>query len=132
MTMSDPLSDMLARIRNGQRAGKATIGCPASGPKARVLDVFVSEGYIRGYKAVDLGGGKKEFQIDLKYDQGEPAIKEMHRVSKPGRRVYYGSKDMPRFYNGLGITIVSTSKGVMADHDARAQNVGGEVLCQVF
>lgn len=132
MTMSDPLGDMLARIRNGQRAGLATVMCPASKAKGRVLDVFKGEGFIRGYKLIEREGNKQEFEIELKYDQGEPAIQEMRRVSTPGRRVYFGAKDMPRYYNGLGITIVSTSKGVLSDQDARAQNVGGEVLCQVF
>jgi len=132
MTMSDPLGDMLARIRNGLAAQKKVIGCPASKDKARVLDVLEKEGYIRGYKLEDLGNNKKEFRIELKYDQGEPAIRQMRRVSKPGRRVYFGVKEMPLYYNGLGITVVSTPQGVMSDHDARSQNVGGEVLCQVF
>lgn len=132
MTMSDPLGDMLTRIRNGQHASKTVIECPASKLKASVLDVLKSEGFIRGYKVVDLDGNKKNIRIELKYDEGEPVIKEMSRISKPGRRVYHGANDIPRFYNGLGITIVSTPHGVLADHDARAKNVGGEVLCQVF
>lgn len=132
MTMSDPLGDMLTRIRNGQHASKTVVECPASKLKASVLDVLKSEGFIRGYKVIDLDSNKKNIQIELKYDEGEPVIKEMSRISKPGRRVYHGANDIPRFYNGLGITIVSTPHGVLADHDARAKNVGGEVLCQVF
>lgn len=132
MTMSDPLGDMLTRIRNGLHAQKKVISCPASKQKARVLDVLQKEGFIRGYKREELGDGKAQFLIELKYDQGEPAIRDMKRVSKPGRRVYFGAKEMPRFYNGLGITVVSTPHGVMSDHEARTQNVGGEALCQVF
>lgn len=132
MSMSDPLGDMLARIRNGQRAGKAVIRVPASRHKASVLGVMQDEGYIRGYKEVDMGNNKKEFEVELKYDQGEPVIKKMRRVSRPGRRVYFGANDLPRFYGGLGITVVSTPQGVMADYKARSNKVGGEVLCQVF
>lgn len=132
MTMSDPLGDMLARIRNGQAAQKATVACPASKLKASVLDVLQKEGFIRGYKVEALPNKGKEITIELKYDQGEPVIREMRRVSKPGRRIYFRSKDVPRFYNGLGVTVISTPGGVMADHEARAKNVGGEVLCQVF
>ncbi len=132
MTMSDPLGDMLARIRNGLHAGKDVIKVPASKHKASVLDVMVRSGYIRGYNVVDLGDNKKEIQIEAKYDAGEPVIRELKRVSKPGRRVYFGVNEVPRYYNGLGITVVSTPKGVLADHEAREQNVGGEILCQVF
>lgn len=132
MTMSDPLGDMLTRLRNGLHARKATIRVPASKHKASVLDVMVRSGYIRGYNIVDLGGNKKEIVIEAKYDAGEPVIQEIKRISRPGRRVYYGASDLPRYYNGLGITVVSTPKGVLADHEAREQNVGGEVLCQVF
>jgi len=132
MTMSDPLGDMLARLRNGLHAGKAKIRVPASAHKASVLDVLVKGGYIRGYNVIDLGNNRKEIEIEAKYDSGEPVIRELKRISKPGLRVYYPADELPRFYNGLGITIVSTSKGVMADHEAREQNVGGEVLCQVF
>jgi small subunit ribosomal protein S8 len=130
--MTDPLGDMLTRIRNGQHAQLAVVNCPASKLKASVLDVLKSEGYIRGYKVVDQGNNRQELAIELKYDQGQPVIKEMSRVSKPGRRVYFSVKDMPRVRNGLGITVVSTPMGVMADHDARAKNVGGEAICQVF
>ena len=132
MTMSDPLGDMLTRIRNGQAAHKPVIGCPASRQKARVLDVLQREGFIRGYKEVTNDDGHQELMIELKYDENQPVIREMHRVSKPGRRVYFGVEDLPRFYNGLGTTIVSTPKGVMADHEARTAHVGGEILCQVF
>lgn len=132
MTMSDPLGDMLTRIRNGLHAQKDVVACPASKLKASVLDVLKKEGFIRGYKAQDLEGNKRELQIELKYDEGDPAIKEINRISKPGRRVYQGANDLPRFYNGLGVTIVSTPHGVLADRDARDQKVGGEILCQVF
>lgn len=132
MSMSDPLGDMLARLRNGLHAGKAKIRVPASKHKASVLDVLQRGGYIRGYNIIDLGGNKKEIEIEAKYDAGEPVIREIRRISKPGRRVYYAANDVPRYYNGLGITVISTSKGVMADHEAREQNVGGEALCQVF
>lgn len=132
MSMSDPLGDMLTRIRNGQSAGKPVVACPASREKARVLDVLQREGFIRGYKQVENEAGHQDLMIELKYDESQPVIREMHRVSKPGRRVYFGVNDLPRFYNGLGTTIVSTPKGVMADHEARAAHVGGEILCQVF
>lgn len=132
MSMSDPLGDMLTRLRNGLHAGKTKIRVPASTHKASVLDVLVEGGYIRGYNIIDLGNNKKEIEIEAKYDSGESAIREIKRISKPGRRVYYAANDVPRFYNGLGMTIISTSKGVMADHEARAQNVGGEAICRVF
>lgn len=132
MTMSDPLGDMLTRIRNGQHAKKAVISCPASRQKARVLDVLQREGFIRGYKEAVNDQGHTDLLIELKYDETEPVIRELHRVSKPGRRVYFGVTDLPRFYNGLGVTVVSTPKGVMADHEARTAHVGGEILCQVF
>ncbi len=132
MSMSDPLGDMLTRVRNGQQAGKKTIECPFSKLRENVCKVLESEGFIRGYKIVDLGGNKKDLQIQLKYAQGQGVIRQIDRVSKPGRRVYTGSKTMPRFYNGLGILVVSTPQGVMADHKARAANIGGEILCRVF
>lgn len=132
MTMSDPLGDMLTRLRNGLHAGKVKIRVPASKHKASVLDVMVRSGYIRGYNIVDLGNNKKEIEIEAKYDSGEPAIHEIKRISRPGRRVYFGVNDVPRYYNGLGITVVSTPKGVLADHEAREQNVGGEIICQMF
>ena len=132
MTMSDPLGDMLTRIRNGLRAGKKTIRVPASKHKVSVLDAMVRGGYIRGYNMVDLGNNKKDIEIVAKYDEGMPVIREIKRVSKPGRRVYHSSNDLPRFHSGLGMTIVSTPRGVLADHEAREQNVGGEVICQIF
>lgn len=132
MTMSDPLGDMLTRIRNAQMRKKSKVGTPASKLRANVLDVLKSEGYIRGYEAVDGANGQPEFEIELKYFDGEPVIREIERVSKPGRRVYSSVANIPRVANGLGVTILSTPKGVMADHSARDSNVGGEVLCRVF
>ena len=130
MTMTDPLGDMLTRIRNGAARRKSSVNTPASNLRARVLDVLQAEGYIRGYSQVDYGNGKSELQIELKYYEGASVIREIGRVSKPGRRVYVSVKSIPQV--GLGITILSTPKGVMADHQAREQNVGGEVLCSVF
>lgn len=132
MTMTDPLGDMLTRIRNAQMRGKTRVVTPASKIRGRVLDVLQAEGFIRGYAQVDYDGGKSEFEIELKYYEGSPVIQEIHRVSKPGRRVYSSVKDLPTVRNGLGVSILSTPKGVMSDSEARAQNVGGEVLCQVF
>jgi small subunit ribosomal protein S8 len=132
MAMSDPLGDMLTRIRNGQMANKNAIKAPASKLRANVLEVLRREGYIRGYEKVDLGGGKHELTIELKYHNGEPVIRELRRVSKPGRRIYAGVDDLPSVYNGLGIAIVSTPRGVLSDAEAREARVGGEVLCTVF
>ncbi|GKX34328.1 30S ribosomal protein S8 [Hoeflea sp. WL0058] len=132
MSMSDPLGDMLTRIRNATGRRKNTVSTPASKLRARVLDVLQSEGYIRGYSEVTYDDGKSELNIELKYSEGAPVIREMSRVSKPGRRVYVSVKSIPNVANGLGISILSTPKGVMADHEAREQNVGGEVLCRVF
>ena len=132
MTMSDPLGDMLTRIRNGQRARSSTVTSPASKVRASVLDVLQREGYIRGFTKVDVRPGVAEFSIELKYLDGEPVIKEINRVSKPGRRIYSKIADLPKVYNGLGIAILSTPRGVMSDGEARAANVGGEVLCRVF
>ena len=131
MAMTDPLGDMLTRIRNGQQARKDSILTPASKLRAHVLDVLQREGYIRGYSEEELAG-QKGLRIELKYFEGQPAIQHLVRVSKPGRRVYSGSKDLPRIRNGLGITIVSTPRGVLSDAEARDQNVGGEVLAEVF
>ena len=131
MSMTDPLGDMLTRIRNGQQARKDSIVTPASKLRARVLDVLQREGYIRGY-ASQADGVHQNIRIDLKYVEGKPAIQHLARVSKPGRRVYSGSTDLPRVRNGLGIIIVSTPQGVLSDAEAREKNVGGEVLCQVF
>ena len=132
MTMSDPLGDMLTRIRNGQMVGKRSVRCLESRLRTNVLEVLEKEGYIRGYRRLDDVAAKPHIEIDLKYHEGAPVIQEVSRVSKPGRRVYSAVKDLPRFYNGLGISILSTPRGVMSDAEARAANVGGEVLCQVF
>ena len=131
MLMNDPLGDMLTRIRNAQMRKRPTVDTPASQLRARVLDVLQAEGYIRGYSEVELNG-KAEFHIELKYFDGQPVIREIQRVSKPGRRVYSSVKSIPRVADGLGVSILSTPKGVMSDHEAREQNVGGEVLCRVF
>ena len=131
MPMTDPLGDMLTRIRNGQQARKDSILTPASKLRAHVLDVLQREGYIRGYSEEQVAG-QKGLRIELKYFEGQPAIQHMVRVSKPGRRVYSGARELPRIRNGLGITIVSTPRGVLSDAEAREQNVGGEVLAEVF
>ncbi|NBR31029.1 MAG: 30S ribosomal protein S8 [Sphingomonadaceae bacterium] len=131
MALTDPLGDMLTRIRNGQRAKMDSVVTPASKLRVRVLDVLQREGYIRGYHDEAMGA-HPGIRIELKYFEGQPAIKHVARVSKPGRRVYSGSKELPRVRNGLGITIVSTPKGVLSDAEAREQNVGGEVLAEVF
>lgn len=132
MVMTDPLGDMLTRIRNGQRAGKTVINSPASRFRCSVLDVLKREGYIRGYRQEGEEPGREELHIELKYFEGEPVIRRIDRVSTPGRRVYSKIKDLGRVYNGLGIAILSTPRGVMSDHEARSANVGGEVLCRVF
>jgi small subunit ribosomal protein S8 len=132
MSVNDPLSDMLTRIRNAQMRRKSRVSTPGSNIRARVLDVLKNEGYIRDYTVVQYDSGRTEFEIELKYYDGEPVIKEIKRVSKPGRRVYSSVAKTPKVANGLGITIISTPKGVMADHEARDMNVGGEVLCTVF
>ena len=130
MSFSDPLGDMLTRIRNAIMRGRANVSTPASKLRGRVLDVLVDEGFIRGYTEVEQEGFKA-FEIELKYYEGEAVIREIQRVSKPGRRVYSSVKSLPQIRNGLGIAILSTPKGVMSDHAARENNVGGEVLCQV-
>lgn len=132
MTMTDPLGDMLTRIRNAQMRQRSTVTTPASKLRGRVLDVLQEEGYIRGYAMVDYDGGTSEYEIELKYFDGEPVIKKLQRVSKPGRRVYSSVKNLPTIANGLGVTILSTPKGVMSDAKARVENVGGEILCSVF
>ncbi|KZK78942.1 30S ribosomal protein S8 [Pseudovibrio sp. W64] len=132
MSISDPVGDMITRIRNAQMRRKSKVSTPASKLRAHILDVLISEGYIRGYTAVDFGAGKSELEIELKYFDGEPVIRTIERVSKPGRRVYSSVKNIPHVANGLGVSILSTPQGVMADHDAREKNVGGEVLCRVF
>ena len=132
MIVNDPLGDMLTRIRNAQMRSKSTVKTPASKLRGWVLDVLAGEGYIRGYEAMKDAAGKPEYEISLKYFDGEPVIRELKRVSKPGRRVYASVSNVPQVRNGLGVSIVSTSKGVMSDNRARAENVGGEVLCTVF
>lgn len=132
MSMNDPLGDMLTRIRNSQLRGKSTVLSPASKLRAWVLDVLKAEGYIRGYEEFTNDAGHKELRIELKYFEGQAVIRELARVSKPGRRVYSGSREIPQVRQGLGVSIVSTPKGVMSDAAARNANVGGEVLCTVF
>ncbi len=132
MSMTDPLGDMLTRIRNGQRARKNEIVSPASKLRINVLDVLKREGFIRSYEDYEVRPGIKEVRIELKYQEGDPVIRQIQRVSTPGRRVYSKIKDLHLHFNGLGISILSTPQGVMSDNEARASNVGGEVLCQVF
>ncbi len=132
MAVNDPIGDLITRIRNAAQRNKPKISTPGSKLRVSVLDVLKAEGYIRGYSTVEHKDGRSEIEIELKYFDGEPVIREIARVSKPGRRVYVSVSGLPRVNNGLGISIVSTPKGVMADHEARDQNVGGEVLCTVF
>ena len=132
MSLSDPLGDMLARIKNGQLRKKESVLMPASRFRGNVLDVLHREGYIRGFKKVEIENNKNEFEIELKYIDGEPVIKNISRVSTPGRRVYSKIKDLQRNFDGLGISILSTSKGVLSDNEARNEKVGGEILCKVF
>lgn len=132
MNLTDPLGDMLTRIRNAQMRNKTKVVTPASKLRGRVLDVLESEGYIRGYATVQETGAFPTYEIELKYYEGEPVISKIHRVSKPGRRVYSRVTELPHVRNGLGISILSTPKGVMSDSQARRQNVGGEILCQVY
>ncbi len=132
MSMTDPLGDMLTRIRNGGMAHKSFVTAPASNLRANVLEVLKREGYIRNFEKVSVREGVQEFKIELKYYEDKPVIKQIERVSTPGRRVYSKVKDLPRFYNGLGIYVLSTPSGVMSDHEARQANLGGEVLCKVF
>ncbi|MSP87285.1 MAG: 30S ribosomal protein S8 [Alphaproteobacteria bacterium] len=132
MSMSDPLGDMLTRIRNGQRARKSAVLAPASRLRSNVLEVLKREGYIRGFSQSEVRPGVTQLTIELKYNEGEPVIRELQRISTPGRRVYSRVSDLGRVYNGLGISILSTPRGVLSDNEARAHNVGGEVLCRVF
>jgi len=132
MVMNDPLGDMLTRIRNAQMRNRPKVSTPASKLRERVLEVLREEGYIRGFARVDFEGGKSEIEIELKYFDGQPVIRHIKRVSKPGRRVYSSVKDLPTVGNGLGVAILSTPKGVMSDSRARTENVGGEVLCNIF
>ena len=130
--MNDPLGDMLTRIRNAQPRRRPKVSSPASKLRERVLDVLQSEGYIRGYARIDHKNGPAEFEIELKYANGQPAIREIKRISKPGRRVYTAVRELTTVANGLGVAILSTPKGVMSDTRAREENVGGEILCNVF
>ena len=132
MALIDPLGDMIARIHNAQMRKKSKVSTPGSKLRERVLEVLTSEGYIRGYATVEHKDGRSELEIELKYFDGEPVIREIERISKPGRRVYASVKALPRVNNGLGVAILSTPKGVMADHEAREANVGGEIICTVF
>jgi small subunit ribosomal protein S8 len=132
MAINDPVGDLLTRIRNAQMRRKSSVSTPGSRLRAHVLDVLKDEGYIRGYSVTEYGNGRTDFEIELKYFDGQPVIREITRVSKPGRRVYAAVGALPRVANGLGIAIISTPKGVLADHSAREANVGGEVLATVF
>ncbi len=132
MSASDPIGDLLTRIRTAQERGKSKVSSPASRLRERVLEVLQQEGFIRGFTTVQQGAGKAEIEIELKYFDGAPVIRELQRVSKPGRRVYASVETLPTVFNGMGISILSTPKGVMSDAEARTQNVGGEVLCTVF
>jgi small subunit ribosomal protein S8 len=132
MAVNDPIGDLITRIRNAQMRNKSKVSTPGSTLRTRVLEVLKSEGYIRGYASVERKDGRSELEIELKYFEGAPVIKEIERISKPGRRVYASVKNLPRINNGLGVAIVSTPKGVMADHEARDANVGGEILFTVF
>ena len=132
MSVNDPIGDMIARIRNAQMRSKSKVSMPSSKQRERVAEVLKTEGFIRGYASVAHASGRNELEIELKYFDGAPVIREIERISKPGRRVYASVKALPRVNNGLGIAILSTPKGVMADHDARDANVGGEIICTVF
>ena len=132
MSTHDPISDLITRIRNAQMRNKSKVSTPGSRMRANVLEVLKSEGYIRGYATLEHAGGRSEIEIELKYADGEPVIREIDRVSKPGRRVYVSARNLPRVNNGLGISVLSTPKGIMADHAARDANVGGEILFTVF
>ena len=132
MNLNDPIGDMITRIRNAQSRTKPKVSTPGSNLRKSVLDVLKSEGYIRDYSTLERSDGRTEFEIELKYFDGAPVIRAIERVSKPGRRVYASVKNLPRVNNGLGVAILSTPKGVMADHAAREANVGGEILCRVF
>ena len=132
MSTHDPISDLITRIRNAQMRSKSKVSSPGSKMRQNVLEVLKAEGYIRGYATVAHSDGRSEIEIELKYFDGAPVIREIERVSKPGRRVYSSAQGLPRINNGLGVAIISTPKGVMADHAARDANVGGEILCTVF
>ncbi len=131
MSMTDPIADMLTRIRNGQMCGKPSVTMPASKLKLAIAQVLKDEGYIDGFQSRDLDGGKREMEVTLRYYSGHPVIEKIERVSRPGLRVYRGVSELPKVMNGLGVAVVSTSRGVMTDRHARAQGVGGEVLFTV-
>ena len=132
MSLQDPLSDLFSRIRNAQMRNKPIVSSPVSKLRENILDVLKKEGYIRGYSITKHSTGREELDIELKYDDGGPVISNITRISKPGRRVYSGAERIPFIHNGLGISIISTSKGVMSDNEARQQKVGGEIICKVF
>ncbi|HWE05605.1 MAG TPA: 30S ribosomal protein S8 [Rhizomicrobium sp.] len=132
MAITDPIGDLLTRIRNGQLRGKAKVQSPNSRQRVRVLEVLQAEGFIRGYAEVEFKGGRRELEIELKYHEGRPVIRELMRISTPGRRVYASVRDLRPHRSGLGLSIVSTPQGVMTDTSAREKNVGGEVICRVF
>ena len=131
MSMTDPIADMLVRIKNAAAVGKQTVKMPSSKTKVAIADVLKDEGYIASHRTSDLGGGKAELEIELKYFEGKPVIETLKRVSRSGLRQYRGKNDLPKVLGGLGIAIVSTSQGIMTDSAARQQGVGGEVLCFV-
>ena len=132
MTLMDPIGDMFTRIRNGQMRALATINVPASNFRQNILDILKTEGYINNYYIEKLENNKKNLKVDLKYYEGTPVIKEIRRISKPGRRVYSRATSIPKVMNGLGLAILSTPKGVMSDNEARKNNLGGEIICRVF
>jgi len=132
MALSDPIADMLTTIRNGQNVRLAAVKCPSSRTRKGVLDVLKKEGYIKNYSEEELSKGIKKLNIELKYHEGRPVIKEINRVSKPGLRVYSAIDDLPKVCNGIGLSIISTSKGILPDYEARKANVGGEIICNVF
>ena len=132
MTFVDPIGDMITRIRNAQMRRLSNVQIPSSKFRARILDVLKKEGFISGYKSISDSKTKESFSVDLKYNNGSPVIKEIKRVSKPGRRIYARADSIPKIQNGLGLAIVSTSKGIMTDNDARSKNIGGEIICRVF
>ena len=132
MSLQDPLSDLFSRIRNAQMRNKSLVSSPVSKLRENILEVLKKEGYIRGYSITQHSSGREEIDIELKYDERGPVISNITRISKPGRRVYSGAERIPFIHNGLGISIISTSKGVMSDNEARQQKVGGEIICKVF
>ena len=132
MTFVDPIGDMITRIRNAQMRHLSNVQIPSSKFRARILDVLKKEGFISGYKSISDSKTKESLSVDLKYNNGSPVIKEIKRVSKPGRRIYARADSIPKIQNGLGLAIVSTSKGIMTDNDARSKNIGGEIICRVF